>query len=489
MRYLIDTNIFIAAEPVQPLDLERGTPAVAELMRLFEQGGHRIFVHPASREDIQRDSDQHRRHAREILFGKYVLLEPAPPSTPQLLAIIGETASGTRDSVDHALIAALDADAVDCLITEDRGLRQKAVKAGFATRVSTVAEGIASLRSLFETTPLPPPAVTEGPAYLLNEQDPIFQSLRTDYQPDFNDWLQKCKREHRKTWFVQASDGRYAGLCIVKPEQPAAFGISGKALKLCTLKTSDDHRGFRFGELLLKSVFGYAFANNFNSLYLTAFPKYENLIALLEDFGFFIRQRNDQGELVLVKDLAFDAKAYDSLSAIDFNIRYGPYHLKLSGVAGFIVPIQPTYHYLLFPDAEMQLTLSPGQHPFGNSIRKAYLCLSPTRKIEPGSPLLFYRSQDQQAVHCVGVAEDTIVSNNPEEIARFVSKRTVYRFSEIQEMCKQQVLCILFRHARTLERPIPFAEMIKHGLIKSAPQAITQLSPEALAWIRARINE
>lgn len=40
-----------------------------------------------------------------------------------------------------------------------------------------------------------------------------------------------------------------------------------------------------------------------------------------------------------------------------------------------------------------------------NSFRKAYLCHSKIRKIRPGDATLFYRSQDDESVTAMGVAD------------------------------------------------------------------------------------
>ena len=50
MKFLIDTNILIPAEPTSPQDIEPGTPFVVNLLRLLVEGAHQVYVHPASLE-------------------------------------------------------------------------------------------------------------------------------------------------------------------------------------------------------------------------------------------------------------------------------------------------------------------------------------------------------------------------------------------------------------------------------------------------------
>lgn len=104
-----------------------------------------------------------------------------------------------------------------------------------------------------------------------------------------------------------------------------------------------------------------------------------------------------------------------------------------------MVPIEPRWHRLLFPDGEpvedtlFPATLGLSAQPFGNALRKAYLCNASSRLLRPGDPLLFYRSRDQKAVYVVGVCEDTLVSQEPDEIIATVGRRTVYSLQEIQQ--------------------------------------------------------
>lgn len=136
----------------------------------------------------------------------------------------------------------------------------------------------------------------------------------------------------------------------------------------------------------------------------------------------------------------------------------------------FVVPIQPRFHRLLFPEAELQLPLLPEPQPFGNAIRKAYLSNSGIRRLQPGDCLLFYRSQEAQGVFCVGVVEATLVSSDAAEVAAFVGQRTVYSFAQIKEKCADgEVLAILFRQDRVLTEPIGQQELASNRVMVRPP--------------------
>ncbi len=486
MKFLIDTNVLIPLEPTVPEGVERMTEPALELLRSIEEAQYQLFIHPATSIDIGRDPNEARRRLRELLLKKYLPL-PHPPQVPaEWENLLGHPPKDSNDSVDHLLLAAVRANAVNILVTEDRGIHRKAQRVGLKHQVATISDALALVRGLRERFVLPPPAVEFTYAYKVELTDSFFDSLRADYQP-FDEWFRKCQQQHRRCWVIRADERHLAALCLVKDEE-AAFGVQGKILKICTFKVDPAHQGRRLGELLLKSVLGYAAMNQKEFIYVTAFEKQGALLAMLDDFGFFEQARNDAGELVLMKRLRPEP-AQDELSAWDFHVRYGPPAARLTEPA-FIIPIEPRFHSLLFPDADRQLSLQAGVHPFGNGIRKAYLCRAPIRQIDVGDPLLFYRSHSEQGITVVGVAEKTLASSDPEEIASAVGKRTVYSLRHIQEFCsKGEVLAILFRQAKLVEPdPIPMADLLQHGVLRAAPQSIVTVPRSSHAWLRLRLG-
>jgi len=479
MKFLFDTNILIPAEPTSHAYVERSTSIAVVLLGSLEEGAHQVYVHPASINELAKDKNADRRELRRILLAAYLLL-PAPPGvSPGISATLGTPAPGSHDEVDQLLLAAVDGDAVDFLVTEDRDLLKAAVRVGLSHRALSLADAIGAVRRLFPTTPLPPPAVQRILAHELDDSDAIFSSFRHDY-PGFDKWLQKCRREHRPAWVIRAPDGSIAAFCIVKHED-----LGQKTLKICSFKVSDRYRGYSFGELLLKSVFSYVLANGYTVSYVTVFEKYADLVRLFEAFGFEkLATATNYGESILTKSFAFSSKEFDTVPHLEFHVRFGPFHVKALAADCLIVPIRPQYHELLFPDVQEQQDLLAGQQAFGNSIRKAYLCNAAIRQVRPGSILLFYRSIDYHSIQCVGIAEGILVSSRPAEVARFVGRRTVYTFNDIQRMCARPVLAILFRHAKTLTRPLPLKELISRGLITVPPRSIVRARPEGREWIR-----
>jgi hypothetical protein len=486
VHFLLDTNVLIPAEPTSSEDIEFTTAAAVDLLNVLSQGRHGVFVHPASLTELAGDRNTERARVRELLLRKYTKLQPAPPLSVRLVAALGSPRPESNSAVDLLLLSVVDADAVDYLVTEDDGIHRKARRVGLGDRVLTLADALVTVRSLFPTLPEPPPLVSSLLAYQLKESDPIFGSFRSDY-PNFDAWLARCKREQRRAWVIEVGPA-YAGVCIVKEETPNEYGLAGRILKICSLKIADQFHGYRYGELLLKTIFRYMVENRYAGVFVEVFAKHDALLSLLGDFGFMDVRESAKGERVLFKELAATADEAHHMGALDFNRKYGPHAISLVGANAFVVPIRPKYHRLLFPDLEAQLMLATESNPFGNSIRKAYLSHSKIRKVAPGDLLLFYRSMEAQGVSAIGVAEESLVSSDARQVARFVGKRTVYSYGQIEEMAAKPILALLFRLARTLAPSGWNLDLLKRaGIVRAPPQSFVQVPEGAVNWIATQL--
>lgn len=487
MKFLIDTNIIIPLEPTDGSNIEPGSYSAIDLVRLISEGNHQIYIHPASLADLAKDKNKDRREARNLLVKKYPLLPNPPSPSDNMKTILGSFPLGSNDAIDITLLASVESDAVDFFVTSDVGIHKKARRIGLGQRVALPGEAIDLIESLFPITPLPPPAVHYMLAHELNINDPIFESFRSNY-PEFDKWLAKCRKEHRDCWVIQIGQ-EYRGIAIIKAEDQGEYGLDGPILKLCSFKISENSRGASLGELLLKAIFEYAVRNNFKYLYFETFEQQRELILLAETFGFKIHNElSTKGEMVMIKTISPSTEDQTKLSPLDYHIAFGPHYFKPSGVEAFAVPIQPHFHHLLFPDVDIQRQLFPGENSYGNSIRKAYLCNAPIRRIEPGDLLFFYHSRTTKGVTCLGVVEQTLVSSNPDEIVRFVGKRTVYSFPQIRLLCESPVLALLFRHSRSFSQPIHMQTLFRNGVLSGPPQSIVTIPQEAVPWLIQKLE-
>src|SRR5262245_7178555 len=253
-KLLIDTHVVIGLEDPQPVQA-----SLADLVRLSNEHSVGLFVDAATYEDVERDRDAARRAITLSKLAKFQKLRDVPiPDDAQLFARFGPIKS-ERDRSDVRLLVALDARAVDFIVSQDIGLHRRADKASLGANVLTIEEALEWLKQTFTSKDVKLPYVVERKAYELSFDDPIFESIRADY-PDFDKWFDKCRRDHRDCWILEVK-GEIAGLVIRKPEkheEACTEGTGPKFLKICTFKVRENYQGEKFGELLLKQVLWFA---------------------------------------------------------------------------------------------------------------------------------------------------------------------------------------------------------------------------------------
>lgn len=480
MKVLIDTNVFIPLEPSSVEDVEHLSPDAARLFQVIQEERHEIFLHPKSRVDIARDRDTERRQLRLLAVDKYPQLTCAEPFR-DFWNRIKRAGPDSNDDVDNYLLFSVFNNAVDLLITEDRGIHRKARRLGIESRVFRIFEATRMVERLVAPD-VPFPAVDKKKAYELNLANPFFDSLRQDYD-GFDIWFEeKCQRGHRDCFVIDHQE-QLSGICVFKAEDSGEYGLSGHVLKACTLKVADHAKGLRYGELLFKALMFHAYAESYNFVYVTAFRTNEPICVFLDSNGFteLPDQNTPLGEAIFVKKVN---SSDDDLCLLphEYHLQFGPKYLHPASKP-FIVPIQPKFHDMLFPELIQQLSLFETPQPFGNGISKAYLCHAPTGQLNPGDLLYFYRSQKNKSIQAIGVVDGWIRSNNPATIAAFVGKRTVYSQQEIDKMCDRPLLAILFRQANGFLEPISKRSLESNEVFRHAPQSICSLSKGSSAWL------
>jgi hypothetical protein len=470
------------------------------LVRLANEQGHLLCAAPATRDNLLEGRDPKRRAQRLAELGKFHLLEEAPLEQ-QLINLAGDSHPGTNDHRDLRVLAALHVGAATHLITEDGRLRRRAARAGLGDATLSVSEAVELLTGFAPGRSAPPPRVTAPATYTLNADDPIFCSLRDDYD-DFDEWFAKVRAQHetRTCYLVSESDG-YAALALLKPEPECEYELQQPVSKITTFKVRPESAGTKYGELLLKAILPDAHRDGVASLYVEALPKHDRVIDFLSDFGFTDSgHRSSRGEFVMCKSLSPAADVGD-LDDLQFHVAYGPPALR-GRQDMYVVPIIPTWHDQLFPEqapsrrraeqlALFDVAQPPLTHPWGNALRKAYICRSNTQTIAAGDTLLFYRSVDTQGVTALAIVEDVLRSASADDVVRFVGRRTVYTPDEIAGLCRgvRGALALRFRQDRFVVPPWGLTELRLAGVLKAWPQSITRLNEEGKRWVRQRLVE
>jgi Protein of unknown function DUF55. len=486
MRVILDTNIFISRE-----DNKIVPESVQKLLNILNQHKIQILVHPSGKDDIERDKDSERKKIIQSKISSYTFLDTPPDSTldREFQSKCG-IPKNDNDKVDNELIYAVYKNAVDFLITEDKGIQQKCRKLDISDRILSIAEGIDFFQRQFAEKEISiPRPLQQIPAFNVNINDPIFDSLKGDY-PEFGQWWSKVCREGRQVIVYKRDNQSLGALYLHKLEEEAVDSTpplsKAKRLKICTLKVVDT--GYKLGEFFLKKAFEFAIKNNIFEIYLThvIIPN-DPLVGLIEEFGFenIASKGNEQ---IFLKKIVPVGKVIPNTI---FLKNHFPCLRDGKDVRKFLVPIIPTFHNRLFPEFQkLRTSLFDGSelNPEGNTIKKAYLCNSNIKKIRKGDLLLFYLSREEQEITAIGTVES--VFQNPmdaNDIIRLVGKRTVYSIQEINDIfIKEPSIVLLFLFHFFFPKPVSLKVLKSNGILNHAPQSILELSQSQYEWIKSK---
>jgi len=489
MRVLIDTNIFIYREDDHVLSSN-----MQKLLATLRKVGAEILIHPLSLEDLEKDVDKGRRAIMLSKIRTYSFLD-RPPNPKTDFEYLNTVKSKTENSeaIDNTILYAVHKDAVDFLVTEDRGIHKKAHRLGIADRVLLINDALQILdQYISKEWIIPPLALREEYVYNLNPRDPIFDSLKNDYG-GFDEWFKKISREGRKCLVHFREDDSIGALLIYKIEDEPINSspplAKKKRLKISTFKVT--HVGYKLGELLIKLSTDISIKNSISEIYLTHFREPEDRLAeLIYEYGFYKAAVSQVGEDIFLKKLVVDAAEAAKLSPLGVAKAFYPSYYDGIIVRKFVVPIRPEYHNRLFTDLQTrQATLAEYAGDFiveGNTIKKAYICHPKARKMGPGDILLFYVSKRKE-ITSVGVVEavDRDIRDT-DVIIRRVGKRTVYSRNEIEEIVKKPTTVILFRQHFHLKNYLSFRQLQRMGVLAGPPQSIVQITDESYAKIKSK---
>jgi GNAT superfamily N-acetyltransferase len=487
MRFLLDTNVLIPLEDSQiPLVV-----SLANFVRLAHEHGHQLIYHPASEDDIQRDTNLARRQETLARLRQYTRLQD------RLSCPWNTLNTKKNDASDNEILYALECEAAHALVTEDRGIHDKARLLGLGSRVYTIQTAEDWLRRLHDLVSVHLPNVEETSLYRLTPLlgSEFFNSLRNDY-PGFDDWFRENARGNTKAWVTWETQGTLGAICIFKQQAnetitQEGLTLSGPALKLSTFKVGTAVRGKKIGELFLKAAFRYASANRLEHIFIHGDQdQHHFLFELLEDFGFShvgSHPGPDARDAVYLKKHPIDAPIDDALGAFEYLRHYFPHYRDGESVGKFIVPIRPEYHRILFADydspADRQMGLFRPSNTAGNAIKMAYLCHSQTKDVKTGDVVLFYRSGDERAITSLGVVEDYQTLSDAAQIARLVSRRTVYSMQDIELMARKPTKVMLFRLVRHFNSPPSHDWLLDNQLVNGNIQSIRALGADAYTRI------
>lgn len=492
-KILLDTNILIEREDNKPLSED-----LQKFSKIMNEEKFKVYIHPASFKDIEHDSNKKRREITESKFKSYDKLINPPKFDNDNVFKEKLNINKQNDYIDGLLLYALYKDQVDFLITEDIGIHKLARKVNLEEQVLTIKEAITNLNI---KSPNVPPTIRKTTVSELDINDPIFDSLKKDYE-EFEEWFND--RKERKC--LKYIENNKLGAVLIYKDESENISLKNGFLplknrtKISTMIVSSN--GNKIGELFISWIVDYAIKNKNEEIYLTHFIKKEDyLVYLIEEYGFKNVGRNNRGENVFIKtidkNIISNEIANKNYSFLDIAKKYYPYYCDNENVRKFIVPIRPEFHEKLFLENDIQTKIEthldegfskyPEDLIANNTIKKAYLSHSQT-KLKEGDLLIFYES-DKKGISNIGVVESYDKADNLDKLLKLISKRSVFTLDELKKLIEKELSVILFIHSKKYENKLTYDELIKLNIFNAAPQHIQKLDHEKYLIIKENLEK
>lgn len=477
---LLDTNVVIQLE--EPSLEGIIEPDFRKLSKQIQSHSSiKVFYHPCSKNDIGNDKDQRRKVETLSRLDKYHQLLSPPLENKSVLENHFGRIEKTNDEIDCQILFALKKNCVNYLITNDKRIHKRAREAKLHTRVFTTKEITELIDTLFKSNDLSYPNVKDEFLYNIKIEDPIFDSIKTDYKI-FDEWFKQKCREQRKCYLIYSNDNKIAAICIYSiNELPEIDIISPPAMKLCTFKVAIESEGKKYGELLLKLALLRAHQENVATLWITCKEKHDILIDLLEEFGFYKLNDRKDDDLVLVKKMVPEDK--NPLLPVEYHIKFSPHFLD-ANLKKYIIPIKNCYLKALFPEFGNQIDGSSLDIP-GNTIKKVYLSHSNITPLSEGSLIFFYETYPNKCIQIMGIIENSKRVDNLSELLSIIGKRSVYSLEELKKMIEKRVLILEFRQILRKFNKIDYNTLISQNIINGSPQSIMQIKDDKYLLLKS----
>lgn len=463
VNILLDTNILIKRESGNNASYE-----VAQLFNWFAKNAISTYIHKATRDELSGYGDE---RAKTIMLTKlnsyHILPDFAKVEDVYFDDVISQYAQDKNGKIDNALLREVYDYNVDLLLTDDALMLKKAEDLYIRDRVLTSAELLAYFETAYpqniEYKMLAVKLKTFGEVDLSST---FFDTLREDYGgKDFDDWFKRKALKKEQAYVFEDEDG-LRGFLYVKteyPNEPDYLKVTPRLtpkirLKVGTLKINNS--GFKLGERFLKIVFDNARARRVEEIYVTLFEDKRGEVAYLKSFleqwGFKLHGKKDNGELVLVKTM----EQYSHDDSPKFN-----YPLLQDNANYRFLPILAEYHTDLFPDnilknEDMHLYEDNLAHRY--AIEKIYLTGSALKGTKPGDVLLIYRmgnsiyKRNTSVVSGIAIVQEIVYTRDVDDCIAKCKDRSIFDEKRIHQVYPQYKTIVRlldylpFSHAVTL---------------------------------------
>lgn len=437
MKVLLDTNIIIHRENTRVTN-----HAIGLLFYWLDKLHYEKCVHPYSLGELRKYPNANMQELYDAKLSAYTELKTIAPQKPEFVSRLPEPKS-ENDKIDNQLLCEVYSNRVDLLISEDKGLRQKAKLLGIGNRVLSINDFVS--KNTMEHPDLISYKMLAVKKELFGNvdlADPFFNTFKEAY-PGFEKWFNGKSEE--EAYVCRVDEQKILGFLYLKTEDESenyhdicpAFSPK-KRLKIGTFKVETS--GFRLGERFIKIVFDNARKRNVDEIYVTLFEDREELKALealFEMWGFVrfgTKTSHGKQEVVYTKDM----KSYNTEKSVREN-----YPNMVYGHQKFILPIFPKYHTPLLPDSMLNTEnevdfMVNRAHSY--ALEKVYITWATENNIHPGDQLLFYRTGEDgsikkysSVVTSLGMVERIYWPKTKNEYLTLCQNRSVFSRAELDD--------------------------------------------------------
>ncbi|MBP8937556.1 N-acetyltransferase [Agrobacterium genomosp. 3] len=334
----------------------------------------------------------------------------------------------------------------------------------------------------------------------INLHDDFFDSLRADYK-GFSSWFESKAVTGERAYVVRDGIKAIQGFLYLKVEDEEHPDILPPLPKVMRVKVGTlkiNAHGTRLGQRFIKKMIDWAVNQCVEELYVTVFEKHENLIKLLERYG-FVRwgtKTSSSGE-----EAVFIKKMGELTGDIEKD-----YPLIDASQRVFLLSILPKYHTKLFPDSILN-TESPDiikDVSSSNSIHKIYLCnMAGVESLKRNDILVIYRTADNGPAEYTAVATSIGVVeevrsiydfHSEDDFIAYASPYSVFTTQELKQLWKTKRYPKIVRFTYNVslnKRPNRRTLIEEVGLDRGAYAGFMEISSSQLKEIAflGKVNE
>ena len=142
MKALLDTNIIIHRETMQATNY-----TIGKLFYWLDKLHYEKLLHPYSVSELRKANNEQQQKLYDARLSAYTQMKCVAPQPADFTALLADSPRSENDEIDNQLLCEVYCGRADILITEDRKMRNKAVRLGIANKVFSINAFITKVSS------------------------------------------------------------------------------------------------------------------------------------------------------------------------------------------------------------------------------------------------------------------------------------------------------------------------------------------------------